>query len=210
VSAPRNAPGGRRAEYAAATRRAIEEAAQDLFSARGYFATTVEDIAAAARVAPATVYAVSGGKQGLLKTVIEARATAPDVAETYAHLAALGDADELIRFIARETRARFERSRDLMRVLTDTAPHEPSAARALETAHASLRGGLARAAQRLAELGALAEGIDTTEATDRLWFYLGNGAYFTLTGDNRWPLDKAEAWLRESLRTALLRPRPGR
>src|SRR5258705_11212689 len=42
-------------------------------SERGYFATKVDDIAALARVAPATVYAVSGGKQGLLRTLTEPR-----------------------------------------------------------------------------------------------------------------------------------------
>jgi hypothetical protein len=60
----------RREEYAAATRQAIFDAAHLLFAKRGYFATKVEDIAAKARVAPATVYAVAGGKQGLLQTLI--------------------------------------------------------------------------------------------------------------------------------------------
>ena len=50
----------RREEYAEATRQAIVGAARRLFSERGYFATKVDDIAALARVAPATVYAVSG------------------------------------------------------------------------------------------------------------------------------------------------------
>ena len=51
-----------------ATRQAIVKAARQLFSERGYFATKVDDVAALARVAPATVYAVSGGKQGLVRT----------------------------------------------------------------------------------------------------------------------------------------------
>ncbi|WP_405499242.1 TetR/AcrR family transcriptional regulator [Streptomyces niveus] len=203
---PKKAAGGRRAEYAAATRQAIHEAALDLFSGKGYFATTVDDIATAARVAPATVYAVGGGKQGLLKAIIEARTTAPDVEETYGRIAGTADADELLRFITHATRVRFENSRGLMRVVIDTAPHDVAAAQALRTAQASLRDGLARTAQRLAELGALRNEIDVREAADTLWFYLGNGAYFTLTDDNDWPLNKAEQWLHTSLRTALLRP----
>jgi AcrR family transcriptional regulator len=56
------APGtSRRAEYAEATRKAIADAARQLFCQRGYFATKVDDIANQARVAPATVYAVLGG-----------------------------------------------------------------------------------------------------------------------------------------------------
>jgi AcrR family transcriptional regulator len=206
--ASRSAAGSRRAEYAAATRRAIGEAARELFTTKGYFATTVDDVAEAARVAPATVYAVAGGKQGLLKAIIEARTSAPDVEETYARIAGMPDAEELLRFITHATRVRFENARDLMRIVTDTAPHDATAAQALRTAHASLRRGLSHTARRLAELGALRRGIDEREATDILWFYLSNGAYFSLADGNTWPLDKAEQWLCESLRTALLRPGP--
>src|SRR5262245_54012890 len=202
--ATRKVTGGRRAEYAAATRRAIDDAARELFGTKGYFATTVDDIAEAARVAPATVYAVAGGKQGLLKAIIETRTSAPDVEQTYAHILAMTDAGQLLRFITHATRTRFENARDLMRVVIDTAPHDAAAAQALETAHASLRGGLGRTARRLAELGALRAGIDERQATDTLWFYLGNNAYFTLTDDNGWTLDQAEQWLRESLHAALL------
>jgi len=67
----------RREEYAQATRQAIVDAARRLFSERGYFSTKVDDIAALARVAPATVYAVSGGKHGLLNALLEILGTAP-------------------------------------------------------------------------------------------------------------------------------------
>ena len=52
----------RRAEYAKATEAAIIAAARALFAQRGYVSTKVDDIAERARVAPATVYAVTGGK----------------------------------------------------------------------------------------------------------------------------------------------------
>ncbi|MEV6825003.1 helix-turn-helix domain-containing protein [Amycolatopsis sp. NPDC051102] len=203
-TAPSGNARSRRAEYAAATRQAIYDAARELFSRKGFFTVTVEEIATAARVAPATVYAVGGGKQGLLKLIIEARTTAPDVADIHAHLAAATDAGDLLRDIVNATRVRFERSRDLMRVIADTAPHDPGAAGALKTAEASLRDGLAVAAGRLSELGALRAGLGVQEATDVLFFYLNNDAYFTLTDHNGWSLDRAECWLRESLHTALL------
>lgn len=205
----RTTGGGRRAEYAAATRQAIHDAARELFVSKGYFATTVDDIATAARVAPASVYAVVGGKQGLLNSIIEARTTAPDVEETHARITAHEDAGELLRFTTHATRVRFENARDLMRVVTDTAPHEPGAAQALRSAHASLRAGLELTARRLAELKALRDGVDIESATDTLWFYLCNQSYFTLTGDNHWSLDQAEEWLLQSLRTALLAPAAG-
>jgi len=199
------APGGRRAEYAEATRTAIAAAARELFMTQGYFGTTVDNIAAAARVAPATVYAVSGGKQGLLRSVIEAAITAPEVAETYAYLGIFDDPVALVRFITNATRARFEKWSGIMNVVIATAPHEAGAAEGLALARKGLLGALSHTAARLAELGALRPELDAQKATDLLWFYLNNSAYFSLIDDNGWTLDQAEAWLGDSLEQTLLR-----
>jgi AcrR family transcriptional regulator len=185
------------------TRQAIIAAARELFFTKGYFGTTVEDIADSARVAPATVYAVTGGKKGLLRAVVETATTDANVQEAYAKILAHPDADELLRWMVQETRRRFELCSGLMRVIMDTAPYEPAAAEALELARASLRGALERAGTRLHALGALRDGVDAGQATDALWFYLNNSAYFALINDNHWSLDRAEAWLLESLRRAL-------
>jgi AcrR family transcriptional regulator len=81
----------RREEYAEATRQAIVGAARRLCSERGYFAIKVDDIAALARVAPATVYAVSGGKQALLRTLTETATTDPAVEATIGSIEKLDD-----------------------------------------------------------------------------------------------------------------------
>jgi AcrR family transcriptional regulator len=59
-----------REQQAIRTRAAIIEAARAEFVARGYAATSIDDIAAAAQVARRTVYAV-GGKPELLKLAYE-------------------------------------------------------------------------------------------------------------------------------------------
>lgn len=61
----------RRAEQAALTRRAVLDAARELFVARGYAATTVADIAERARVSLDTVYATVGRKPALLRQLVE-------------------------------------------------------------------------------------------------------------------------------------------
>jgi AcrR family transcriptional regulator len=53
------------------------DAARLLFAQQGYFATTIEQIAQQARVAPATVYPVTGGKQGLIRTLVAMWSQAP-------------------------------------------------------------------------------------------------------------------------------------
>ena len=90
----------RRDEYAQATRQAIVDAARQLFSQHGYFSTKVDDIATLARVAPATVYAVSGGKHGLLGTLMEIWTTAPIVAATIGSIESMKDPKSILRLVA--------------------------------------------------------------------------------------------------------------
>jgi AcrR family transcriptional regulator len=197
-------PAGRRAEYAQATRQAIVAAARRLFSEKGYFATKVDDIAGAARVAPATVYAVGGGKQGLLHTLIDTWTTSPTVAEMYERIAALDDPEAVLAVIAAVTREMRQDWGDIMRVVLATAPHEPNAARSLSLATERYRMALESTAERLAGLGALQDGLDVEEAVDVLWFYFGYSGFFTLLDDNKWSPARAEQWLYEAARRALL------
>jgi AcrR family transcriptional regulator len=60
-----------RAASAAATRRAVLDAAKDLFAERGYAATTVTDIAGRAGVAVDTLYATVGRKPAILRELVE-------------------------------------------------------------------------------------------------------------------------------------------
>lgn len=196
---------GRRAEYARITRQAILDVARDLFVRQGYFATKVEEIARAARVAPATVYAVGGGKNGLLRTLIESGTTAEDVSEILARIESITEPRELIRFIAHATRVKFEQRSGLMRQVVAAAPQEPGVREIQQIAHDSLRGGLALVARRLAGMGVLREGVDVSRATDLLWLHLCNDAYFIRTDDLGWSLDESEVWLDEALPFALLR-----
>src|SRR3954471_12480552 len=99
---------GGRSEYAQLTRQAILDAARDLFVRKGYFATKVEEIARMARVAPATVYAVGGGKHGLLRTLIESGTTAEDIPGILARIESITEPRELIGFIVHATRVKFE------------------------------------------------------------------------------------------------------
>jgi AcrR family transcriptional regulator len=195
---------GRRSEYAQLTRQAILDAARDLFVRKGYFATKVEEIARMARVAPATVYAVGGGKHGLLRTLIESGTTAEDIPGILARIESITEPRELIGFIVHATRVKFEQWSALMRQVVAAAPQEPSVREILQIAHDSMRNGLSLTARQLAGMGALREGMDASRATDLLWLHLCNAAYFIRADDLGWSLDESETWLNDTLSYALL------
>lgn len=198
----------RRAAYADATRVAIIDAARTLFARQGYFATKVDQIAELAQVAAGTVY-VAGGKQGLLHLLVEEWAQAPVVQDSRDRLAALENPDEILHLLAAATRSSRAEHGDIMRILLNTAPHEATAAAALEQSTERYRASMRLVAERLEALGALRKGTTVPRATDVLWFYFGYSGFFSLT-DNGWSLDQAQEWLREQAAAALLKPADGR
>jgi AcrR family transcriptional regulator len=197
----------RREQYALTTQHAIVDAARKLFAENGYFATKVDDIAAEADVAPATVYASTGGKQGLISEMVRLWSTDPAIAGNLARTGASTDPYEIIGDLASTARQMREQWADVIRILLTTAPHDSGVADQLEPSTRFYRDCIATIAQRLADLGALREGVDVAYATDILWFYFGYGSLFTLHEENGWTYDQAERWLASQATRELLSPR---
>ncbi|MBN8919787.1 MAG: TetR family transcriptional regulator, partial [Rhizobiales bacterium] len=65
-------PPGRRAEKGAATRQAILDAALDAFSAKGFAATRLDDVARGAGVAKGTIYVHFRDKETLFEELVRA------------------------------------------------------------------------------------------------------------------------------------------
>ncbi len=192
---------GRRAEYAEFTRQAIVDAARSLFAERGYFATTVNALAARARVAPATGYAGAGGKHGLVRTLLEQWTTAPIVAERAALIAAEQDPGQVLRLTAAvvtDMRAEFG---DIVALGRNVAPHDETVAGLMAAATRAYRAATEAVARRLQDLGALQVDLDT--ATDILWFYFGYTSLTTLVQENGWAPARARDWLADRAASAL-------
>jgi AcrR family transcriptional regulator len=206
---PRISKMTRRDEYAQATRQAILDAARQLFAERGYFATKVDDIAARARVAPATIYVSAGGKYEILTELIRVWTTDPMVEKTTIHIRAMDDPVAIIRALAAGSRRMREQYADIMRVMLATAPHDAAVAKALLGATDVYRQAFVPIAERLATLGALRPGVDVATAVDLFWFYFGYTSYFTLHDDNGWSYERAEHWLAGQACRELLSADPG-
>jgi AcrR family transcriptional regulator len=199
------APPSRRAEYAEQTRTAIVAAARELFLTNGYVRTKVDDIAARARVSPATVYAVAGGKQGLLHTLVREWTHAPELEAIYAAIDRAATAREVLDITASGTLRMRRDWGDVMKIVLATAAVDDTAASQLTAATERYRAGMTVAARRLAALDALAAGVTEEHAVDVLWYFFGYAGYFTLVEDNAWTLERASEWLRDAAARELLR-----
>jgi AcrR family transcriptional regulator len=195
----------RREDAAAATREAILSRARDLFLTRGYAATTVPEIARAARVAPQTIYASTGGKAALFTELLRPAINDPTAARAMTAARQAGDPGQVLALCATAARSGQERYWDIMYGLTRRPPDDEPAQQAIANVEAKCMEAQAVIAQRLDELGALKPGISTDHAADTLWFYFGPNAWYTLVGDRGWTFDQAEQWLLEAARQGLLK-----
>jgi AcrR family transcriptional regulator len=183
----------RRQEYAAATHAAIIQAGRELFAQRGFIATKVEDIAARARVAPATVYTSVGGKHAILTVLMDQLATWQPRTETFDRIDQARTTHDVLAALAHGTRTTREEWADVQRVITETAPHDQAAAAVQAERTKRYRSALCAVVERLATL----EGptFDRERATTILWFYFGPRAYLSLHDDLGWSYADTETWL---------------
>src|SRR6201986_925821 len=124
----------RREEYADQTRAAVIAAARQLFAENGFFQTKVEQIAKVSRVSPATVYAQCGGKQGLLRSLMDSWTQTPAVVDSYSESLAAADPALLVRALSAAYLQITRQWGDVIKVVTEVAPHDEESASVLATA----------------------------------------------------------------------------
>ena len=71
TTAPDTSGAGRRQRYSASTKRALVDIAEDLFTAHGYAATSLDAIVAGAQVTKGALYHHFSGKQAVFEAVFE-------------------------------------------------------------------------------------------------------------------------------------------
>ncbi len=200
----------RRQEQAGENRRAVLEAAHRMFLERGYAATTMGAIAAAAGVSVETVYKAFGNKPGLVKAVVD--------------VAIVGD-DEPVPMLQRDRVRRMEAEPDPRRKLAmygehlaDSAPRRVPLELLVRAAAASDAGaagvwdqleaerltGMAFFARHLHEGGYLRPGVSVEEARDVLWTYNSAEVYELLVMRRDWTPQRYGRWIAGALSAALL------
>jgi AcrR family transcriptional regulator len=199
-----------RREQAAATRRAILDAAQCLFEERGYVATTMSAIADEAGVALKTVYVGFETKRGVLLALWHLRLRGDEepipVGERPWYREVLDEPDprRQLRLNARNSRMVKSRAGALLEVLHGAAPADPEIAALWEKIQREFYGNQLAVAKELSKRKALRKGLDVTRAADVLWALNHPDLYWLLVGERGWTPEQYEEWLADAFCSQLL------
>lgn len=202
----------RRQEQAAQTRRDILAAAGTLFRERGYAATSMPQIAAAAGVVVETVYRAFGSKAGLFRAVVGAalaggstRADRP-VEERPAIRALIEEQDprRQIALYAATQPGIHRRAGPLLRALRDVAGTDSELRTLWNELEAWRLEGQGRMAGLLGERGALRPDVTVEAARDIVWTLCSLAVHDLLVLERGWSYERYEAWLANALILELL------
>lgn len=194
-----------REEQARRTRERILDAARETFRNKGYGATTLADIAAAAGVAEPTVRAIFKTKPNLVEHLLRLAVRGEDTdtqlqdRAAFNELLAAPDAETLLDRHADLAAAVQLRSWDVMEIARGAASSDPAIAALYEQRPHARRRNQRAVAKRLAELGALPEETSIETATDLLWLYTSHEIYRMLVIERKWSPDRYRAWLRAAV-----------
>ena len=191
-------------------RRAVVNAARDLFLESGYGATTIEAISARSDVPPATVYRLFSSKRGILKTLLDVSIAGDDEPVAMADrpsvrsLLAEPDSRTMVAsfvHIAAEVNAR---TAVIYRILTSAAASDGGAAALFDDLTRQRHQGQRQVARALARRGALRRPLRQRDAADIIHAVASPEVYGLLVVDRGWPPQRYETWLADTLVHQLL------
>jgi AcrR family transcriptional regulator len=200
-----------RKAQAAATRRAIIDAATALFIERGYVATSIETIAEAAGVSRATVFTSVGGKKALLKTVLDVALVGDDEPVAFpdrpASLAVKAEPDP-IRFLigyAGLVTDIQRRGSLIYEAMRGAASADSEVRDVYEALAEERRIGAGNVVSLLLAKGArLRDGLEEEAAADILWVLIESGLFYLLVHRRGWPPERYQEWLADSMQRQVL------
>ena len=192
-----------RQQRAERTRVAMLDASVELFADRGYEATTVAEIAAAAGVAPQTIYA-AGGKRALLEQAVDRLDERVDMPGLLARVANASDVETLLAAAGDAWRTFYSVVGREVSAIALAAGSDREIGAMWEEGQRRHRAGSRLVAQRLQDLGALRPGltVDAAAATVALlaqWHTLRSAQR-----DHGWTLQTWNDWFLDMVRRSLL------
>lgn len=200
----------RRAEQAAETRRAVLEAARELFVTSGYAATTITEIAGRATVSVDTVYATVGRKPAMLRELVETAISGSehvipaDQRDYVTRMRAAGSAREMLTIYAHAITGIQQRLAPVFIALRDAAVTDPECA-ALWTEIGQRRAmNMRRLADDLRATGELRGDLSDEQVADIIWSMNAAEYWVLLVRERSWTAEQFAAWLTDAWTRLLL------
>jgi AcrR family transcriptional regulator len=183
-------------------------AAYQLFSTKGYLATSIDDIAAEAGVARPTIFTAVGPKSTILRRVVDQALAGDDEAVPIAQRPwwreAIDEPDPVrsIELHARNMCLISQRAALVLSALETAASADADAAEVWDRFQRQRHEGLNEVAVALSRKTDRLR-YDEATMTDTLWM-LSPDAYLRLVRDAGWPLERFQDWLTDVLLRLLL------
>jgi TetR/AcrR family transcriptional regulator, regulator of cefoperazone and chloramphenicol sensitivity len=193
-----------RRDQAEATRARIAEAARRIFVERGWAATRVRDVATAAGVSEASVFAIHGNKAGLAKALVDSIDLSADIPRLLEELKdAEGDPSRQMAAMVGMDRRLFESGSDLLTLMQEARRSNPDVAAAYLEGRS--RGDESRRRMFTGwPKNAFRRGVTPESARDTYAALCNVDVYRVLTEERGWEADRVEQWWHESLVRLLL------
>jgi AcrR family transcriptional regulator len=204
----------RRRAQAETTRRDILDAAQRLFEANGYAATTMADVAQEAGVALKTVYLAFQTKSGVLRALwnllLRGDETDRPVAERRWYLDVLEEQDpeRQLRLNAHNSATGKRRISAMLEVIRSASGSEPDVRELWQRIQSDYHANQRAIVERLHKRGHLRSGLGVKQGTDILWTINHPNTWQLLVVDRGWSPDRYEQWTGDLACAQLLADRP--
>jgi AcrR family transcriptional regulator len=201
-----------RAEQAAATRRAVLDAAGQVFMRRGYTGATVAEIAATAGVAVDTLYATVGPKPVLLRELVERAISGSDTAvsaddrDYVKAVRAATSAEQKLEIYAAAVVAIQQRLAPIFVALRDAAATDTACAQLWNDISERRARNMRQFAAELRETGQLREDLSDEEVADVVWSMNAAEYWQLLVGQRGWAPERFSDWLIDAWKRLLLPP----
>ncbi|WP_378733807.1 helix-turn-helix domain-containing protein [Nocardia brasiliensis] len=200
---------GVRAAKTTANRAKMLAAARELFTSRGYTATTMKAIAEEAGMAVQTLYFTFATKRAILSELldVEIAGDTEPVATLdrpwFAEAVAAAPAEQIRQQVAAAATI-FARASPLLEVIRSAAATDPELAELWRTNIAQRHTVQLRLAEALAAKTPLRRGIDAARAADIALAVLAPETYHLLVHERGWSADEWADWAADSLAVQLL------
>lgn len=199
-----------RQEQARRSRRAVLQAAHELFLDRGFAATTMPDVAAAAGVSVQTVYKAFGNKPGLAKAVFDVTMAGDDEPVAMLQRPSLGrvrdepDPHRKFRLYGQFLAEVAPRHVPIQLVIRDAASSDPDAREVWASLQDERLKGMTMFARDLRDAGHLGPRISVNHARDVLWAYNSAELFELLVIERGWSPRRYGRWVADALIADLL------